>query len=386
MSKRIGSIDFFRGLCIIWIIFGHLFVWWMEYSLVPFFYDSIVPLFEPLGAAGFIFISGVSLQYSYSKKLNTEDKKTIINERILRNTYFIRATILLIIALFFNIGTFIQEPGKSHILSWWILFTISIILYLYWPLMKTSIYTRLIIGILVLILNPILQTILKIYSTTSPIVNFINQLLYPLDDRQNPLIPFLPFFIFGSCFGDLIKRIDFSTKENNNIFLIQFSSPMVLISIILVLFGIFFQFPLFILRNSYTWVIYSLGLMIFVFTLLITIEKFAIFNYDSRFNFLYYYSYYSFSIFLAQFLLMLIPVPPLNIFNFWFFYFIAMSLMTIIIKLTHDKIKGLFSIKYLMSRTSEFLALKIEEKFYGQKAISLSYLIEKLKTNISALE
>jgi uncharacterized membrane protein len=386
MKKRIGCIDFFRGLCIVWIIFGHLFVWWMDYSLVPFFYDSIVPLFEPLGAAGFIFISGVSLQFSYSKKLNTDEEKKKISERILRNTYFIRATILLIIALFFNFGTFIQEPGISHIFSWWILFTISIILYLYWPLLKTSIYTRFIVGLLVLILNPILQSILKIYSTSSPIISFINHFLYPIDDRQNPLLPFLPFFIFGSCFGDLIKRIDFGTKEDNNIFLKKFSLPMIFLSIFLILFGIFFQFPLFILRNSYTWVIYSLGLMIFVFTLLITIEKFDLVNYDSDLNFLYYYSYYSFSIFLAQFIFMLIPVPPLNLFNFWFFYFIAMSLLTIIIKMTHDKIKGLFSVKYLMSRTSEFLALKIEERFHKQKPISISYLVEKLKTNISALE
>ncbi|MBD3215416.1 MAG: DUF1624 domain-containing protein [Candidatus Lokiarchaeota archaeon] len=383
MKKRIGCIDFFRGICIVWMIFGHLFVWWMDYSYVPFFYDSIVPLFEPLGAAGFIFISGVSLQYSYSKKLNESEIEKKIDNRVLRNTYFIRATILLIIAIFFNLGTYIQEPGISHIFSWWILFTISITLFLYWPLMKTSIYSRFIIGILILILNPILQTLLNTYSTWSPLIHIINQFLYPIDDRQNPLIPFLPFFIFGSCLGDLIKDIDFNRYDNNKTFLRKFSYPLIFLSIFLILFGIFFQFPLFILRNSYTWVIYSLGFMILVFTLLIISEKFEFINFDSKYNFLFYYSYYSFSIYLVTFIFMIFPVPKLNLYNFWFFYFLTMSLTTIALKLIYESVKGLFSIKYIMSRVSEFLTLKIEEKFYNQEVIKISYLIERLKINLS---
>jgi len=384
MKKRIGCIDFFRGICIIWILFGHLFVWWMDYSIVPFFYDTIVPIFEPLGAAGFLFISGVSLQFSYTKKLNESFEQKKRSNRVLRNTYFIRASILLIIALFFNLGTYIQEPGLSNIFSWWILFTISITLFLYWPLLKLSKKTRFITATSILIFNPIIKFMLQTFSTSNSIVNVFYQLLYPLDDRQNPLIPFLPFFIYGSCFGDLIKEIDFNRKDDNKHFLKKYSLPLIVISVALLLFGILFQFPMFILRNSFLWVIYSLGLIILTFTSLITFEKFEIINFDSQYNFLFYYSYYSFSIYLSGFLLMLIPVPALNLVNFWFFYFITMALFTIIVILIYDKIKALFSVKYLMSRASEFLALKIEEKFYKHKYVPLSYLIERLKMNISS--
>ncbi|MFO7796646.1 MAG: heparan-alpha-glucosaminide N-acetyltransferase domain-containing protein [Promethearchaeati archaeon] len=384
MKNRIGCIDFFRGICIIWILFGHLFVWWMDYSIVPFFYDTIVPIFEPLGAAGFLFISGVSLQFSYTKKLNESVEQKKRNNRILRNTYFIRASILLIIALFFNLGTYIQEPSICHIFSWWILFTISITLFLYWPLLKLSKKKRFFIATLILFLNPVIKFLLQTYSTKNSIVNFFYLLLYPLDDRQNPLIPFLPFFIYGSCFGDLIKEIDFNRKDDKKTFFKKYSLPLIIISIGLILFGIFFQFPMFILRNSFLWVIYSLGLITLTFTSLITFEKFKIINFDSKYNFLFYYSYYSFSIYLSGFLLMLIPVPSLNLFNFWVFYFITMALFTIIVMLIYEKIKALFSVKYLMSRASEFLALKIEEKFYKHKYIPLSYLLERLKTNISS--
>lgn len=382
MKKRIGCIDVFRGFCIFWMLIGHIFVWWTESSIANAFYAYIVPIFDSLGAAGFIFISGLSLQFSYRKKLKKDIEVDKSEERIVRNSYFIRASFLLIIALIFNLGTIFQEPDKSYIFSWWILFTISVILLLYWPLLKLSWTMRAIIGLGILILDPILLNLLLAYSDISPLIEILYNIFYTPDNRQNPLLTFFPFFIFGSVLGDQIKKIDFNGSKSNKDFLKRFSLPLCGISIGMILFGILFQFPLFLIRNSYTWVIYGIGLQILVFSILLTIEKLELINFNSKYNFLFYYSYYSFSIYLLNFVLMLLPIRTLNLSNIWFALILVTVLFTLLAKVMYDKIKALFSLKYLISRTSEFFALKIEEKFYNQKPVSISFLKERLKRNL----
>ena len=68
ITERLKSVDIFRGLCMSWMILGHLFDWWIQpdYSWARMIMTIIL---EPIGASGFLFISGISITISYRRRL-----------------------------------------------------------------------------------------------------------------------------------------------------------------------------------------------------------------------------------------------------------------------------------------------------------------------------
>ena len=66
--ERLKSIDIFRGLCMGWMFLGHLIDWWIkpEFNWLESLTFSI---FDPIGASGFLFISGVSIALSYRNRM-----------------------------------------------------------------------------------------------------------------------------------------------------------------------------------------------------------------------------------------------------------------------------------------------------------------------------
>ena len=51
-----------------WMFLGHLFEWWINpkyLSLIPLLHN----IFDSVGASGFLFISGISIQLSYRKRI-----------------------------------------------------------------------------------------------------------------------------------------------------------------------------------------------------------------------------------------------------------------------------------------------------------------------------
>ena len=66
--KRLKSIDIFRGAGMVYIMIGHMIDWWSMPSEDWLFWYH-VSLFSALGAAGFVFISGVSTILSYRNRI-----------------------------------------------------------------------------------------------------------------------------------------------------------------------------------------------------------------------------------------------------------------------------------------------------------------------------
>ena len=88
--KRIKSIDLFRGLCIAWMICGHLSEWWMYKSLFGYLNTpgrSIFTIIDFLGAAGLLFISGVSITISYRRKQILRNSDQAFNFKKYRAEY-----------------------------------------------------------------------------------------------------------------------------------------------------------------------------------------------------------------------------------------------------------------------------------------------------------
>ena len=99
---------------------------WFKYWLFAFL--------VPIGATGFLFISGISATLAYKSNQQTQKLK----KKTMRKIYLLRAFFILIIALFFNFGVAIVFGGGNlaDTWSWNALQTIAISLLLAWPLLK----------------------------------------------------------------------------------------------------------------------------------------------------------------------------------------------------------------------------------------------------------
>jgi uncharacterized membrane protein len=386
MTKRIGSVDFFRGFCMFLMFLGHLSGWLMSPQAFEIQYIVIwVPL-EPIAkGTGFILVSGVSVALSISKKTNLYDDLYEEKARIVRNNSYIRALLLFVIALFINVIMMFMYPG-AKILDWWVLLTLSVCLLFAWPLMKLNVKNRIIFGIGLLVFNYIFFQILLYYEPSLNILAFLRDFLYSIDTRQNPFLSFFPFFIFGTVIGTYLKNIDFSRNDNMEDFIRKFSIPLVISSAISIIFGILFKYPAFLVTNSFSYIIYAIGLNSMILTLLITLDKFTNINFNSEYNPLFYFSYYSFTFYLLHYVFMLIAIPALSYWVFWAVFIVLFFAMTFLFYVMYRAIAGLFSLKYLISLSGEYLTLKIEEKYHNKKTMAFDNLVGKLKLNIRILQ
>ncbi|MFO7794640.1 MAG: heparan-alpha-glucosaminide N-acetyltransferase domain-containing protein [Promethearchaeati archaeon] len=383
MSNRIGSVDFFRGFCMFLMLLGHLSVWLM--SPAAFQIQEIfiwIPL-EPIAkGTGFILISGTSIALFFSKRkvdlIDPYDEKT----RILRNSSYFRAFILFLVAFIMNIAL-LSSSSNAKIYDWWILFTLSICLIFSWPLMKLSINQRILFGIVLLVFNYFFQQIL-LYGNFSDFSSFLLDFFYPSDSRQNPLLLFFPFFLFGTIIGSFLVEKDFGNNEDFLGFLKKIFLPLALPSVFSILFGIFLDFPNFLTTNSFSYIIYALGLNSLIVSILLTLEKATNINFNSKYNPLFYFSYYSLTFYLLHYSGMLFGFLSLNYWTFWLVFGGVLVILTVFLHIMYRFVAGLFSLKYFVSILGEYFSLKIEEIFYKHETSALDNLTKKLKLNISS--
>ncbi|MBD3213341.1 MAG: hypothetical protein GF311_12095 [Candidatus Lokiarchaeota archaeon] len=383
MSKRLGSVDFFRGFCMFLMLLGHLSLWWM--TPIDFRFQELtlwIPL-EPIAkGTGFILISGTSIALSFSKKKTDYSDLYKEDFRILRNSSYIRAGLLFIVAFLMNFAMIFIYPN-SKIFDWWILFTLSICLFFSWPLMKLSIKQRILIGLTLLVFNYFFYQLLLFYTPFSEFCASLMEFFFPSDTRQNPILSFFPFFLFGTVIGSYIKDVNVEKTENAKDFLKRITLPLALPSIVAIIFGVLFKFPTFLVSNSYSYIIYALGLNTLLITILLTIEKFKDFNWNSKYNPLFYLSFYSLTFYMLHYIFLLFAgIINLSYWVFWGVFWVIVVLFTIFFSLMYRLIAGLFSLKYLVSVAGEYLSLKIEEFFYNKKTNAYENLITKLKFNI----
>jgi len=361
-TDRIKSIDIFRGLCMAWMILGHLFDWWLkpEDRWIRSIMENIL---EPIGASGFLFISGISIALSYRKRLIKVKASEDYNYRMVRNSYLIRALFIFILAIIYNSTIAIRLNDPSMIWSWFFLLTIAVSLFLAWPLLKIPKVFRILIGILIIIGNQIIVSLLLPHEGNSSIYGFFFLVLYNGFD-QDPILYFFPFFLIGTVIGDMIFDTFYMNNEinNRNTYIRQFWIPTIVSGILLVIIGVLFEFPRFLIRKSFSWIIYSLGIDFCLLSILLFFEEFKIIKIKKSYRLLFYYSYYSLTIYLAHNLLYFLFLHQLNIFNIWFFVAAAFISIGVILRVIYKKWGGLASIKTQIGILSMNLTLKIEER------------------------
>ena len=361
IMERLKSIDIFRGLCMSWMFLGHLIEWWIrpEYLWVRTFTFYI---FDPIGASGFLFISGVSIALSYRNRLyRVEELKDLSYSRI-KISYFLRAFFLLMIAIIYNTAIAITINQLSWIWTWFVLMTAAFSLIITWPLFNLSKITRILIGVIIWFISQYIYLLLSPYQDQLNLQGIFYHIFFN-DYGQDPLLVFFSFFLFGTVIGDIIydinndKNLDTKKKQLKKKMII----PTSLISLGLISFGVLFNFPSFLSRSSLSWLFYAIGFDLLVLMILIILEEYGIFNTKRSYRVFFYFSYYSFTVYLGHNFLYFIFYQKLDLVTIWIAVVLTFLIFSLFLRQLYKKWGWKASLKTVLGKISSKLAYKIEE-------------------------
>ncbi|MBD3255898.1 MAG: DUF1624 domain-containing protein [Candidatus Lokiarchaeota archaeon] len=362
MKKRIKSIDIFRGSSMLWMFLAHLQAWWIRdedraYYLLTF------AIFDVIGAAGFIFIAGVSTAISYQNRLKKYENKEPPKSKIIRNEYVFRAFFILIIALIYNSMTAIGLQDPLRIWTWFVLLTIAISLFLCWPLLKLRKEIRILIGFGIWILHRILVSFLEPYEDVYSYYGILYFILYHTPDL-NPILAFFPFLVFGTVVGETIHEI-YSIEDLNmrkQWIKKRLIAPLLFFGGILIMFGIVYDFPEFFQHRTFPWLFYSLGIQLCFLAMLFLGEEFLFSHIEKSYKFLFYFSYYSLTVFLSHYLLFFLFSRELSLIRIWATILIVTILVGLVLRIIYKLLGSKASLKNHIGRWSLELAQIIENQ------------------------
>ncbi|MHA1190930.1 MAG: heparan-alpha-glucosaminide N-acetyltransferase domain-containing protein [Promethearchaeota archaeon] len=358
---RINSVDTIRGLSLFFMIYGHMILFWLrpEDQWLKYWLYAFL---KPMGATGFLFISGASATLAF--KNNEHTKKVPMTT--MRNIYLLRGVFILLIGFIFNLGVALMFEGGNlaFIWSWNALQTIAISLLLLLPLLKTSKTSRTLLAISVIILNQILLNILTPYNGQDSILGFLNHLLFNPSD-QYIILNYFGITLIGSVIGNIV--FDLSKIENQEKRAFLFNDKSIIytffIGIFILVFGVWFQFPNFLIFSTVSSVVYSIGLIIALLTILIVIEVLEVFKTKKSYKYLFFYSYYSFTLFLTHNLLLLLFFQQLNAyFTIWIVLVFFIIVLGYLLRIMYHKLGMYASLKAAISILSAFIVIKLEKR------------------------
>ena len=360
--KRVQSIDMIRGFCIFLMVLGHLLDWWI---IIPdrwlIFY--LFSFLASIAATGFLLISGFSAAIAFKSRIKKAETSTDITMTQIRNIYFVRALLLLAISLIYNTAIALAINDLRWIWAWNALQAISISVLLAWPLLRAPKNLRigLIIGLFVV--NEFLSPFLLTYSGQLNIYGVLFHIFYhPIEAFS--ILPYFAIFIIGTVVGDfffnftLIKD-SVERKESIKRVLIR---PILIIGIIFTSFGIIYRFYDFIYRRTLSAMFYSIGVILILLSVLLYLEEFEKIKPKKRYRFFFYFSYYSFTIYIAHDSLYSIFFQQLNAINIWLAAIGILVLITLMLKVIHNKLGIKVSLKAQLGILSLIIVNKIEQR------------------------
>ena len=236
-SKRIASIDFVKGLAIIFIMLAHTAGAWLSNSWL-FLYGVLFTFLDILGPSLFVFLSALSVVFSIRRR------KQSISEKAIRNRIFSRALLIIVIAIIFNIisieTTVKGYPFPLSIWGWNILMFIGLSQIFSYYALKLSKVTRVIIGLVVIFSSDAIREFL--YNGKGNIFIWILHFIVVSPSPMTPLLPWISICFISSIFGEYLYEAMMSgTKKDYK----KLFRTFLYWGIILVLVGMFLG------RNSY---------------------------------------------------------------------------------------------------------------------------------------
>jgi len=376
IMKRINGIDTIRGMSMWLMMVGHLMDWWIKQE----YYCHRLQMYailEPMVSTGFLFASGISAALSYKKRLSRIKATNTSNLSQLRNEYIFRALFILIIAFIYNFFIGLFYEGFYSLWSWYVLQTVGFCLIFTWPFLKTPIYFRLILGFFILTMSPLIFGFLKSYEGQANFFGYTFYFLYHPAD-QYTILSFFAIFLIGTVLGEVLFNLNAINNQNER--KIKYKNKFVITTLsfggLLILFGVIFMFPNFLIMRTFSSFIYSLGVVLVLLSIFVTIQEFQLITTRRSYKFLYYYSYYSFTIYLAHNFLFFLFSDEFNIVYMWVAIVITTTLLGVLLNFTHKKIGKWASLKagigIISSKLANRIANKSQYKFDNTKEITVS--------------
>jgi uncharacterized membrane protein len=360
--KRLKSIDNFRGIAIIAMIWLHLSEWSLSVESNSFL--KIPLLVTQYGfLVSYQFISGVSRFLFYKTGgLLIESSETIKNRKIKRE-FLVRGLLLLFVALLYNSVVAISTGRPSEIWSWFALLAIAISLIMITPLLDTSKKIRGFLGVFFLVLNFILLALLLDFKDETNLLGFLYHLLfYPVG--LHPILSSFAILLIGTVVGEMIYEIYYKDSIKNRLSILKkrLIIPSFLIGAIIITFIAIVNSFLFLNIPSFYGIVSTLGVCLIVFSLLVLIDEYEIFKPKKDFRFLFYFSYYSLTIYIVHNLLFFVFSKRLNALGSSIYIVSVVILIGLFLKFIYPKVGASLSIKKLISKLSSKFVKRIEKQ------------------------
>ena len=358
--QRIKSLDTFRGFIMLAMVWVHLSEWWLREEDI-WFSNATVPVLKLIFGPGFLLLAGISIALSYRKNLIKIIKMNDFNYNILKKEYLFRATFILVVALGYNSVVFLRTMDPLDLWKWFMLLTMSISLFIAWPLLKAPKYIRLILAVIIWILNYFIFNYLLPYQGQTNVNGIIYYFLYNSID----VIPFphyVSFLLIGTIIGEVIfdiYQID-NQKERKLLLKKKITVPSLILGVPLIIISVIFDNQLSLDRTSFIWIIFAMGINLILLSVFLGFEDFKLRVNKRRLKFLFYYSYFSLTIYLVHNISYFFFLNQLNIFQFWIFVTLYCLVFGLVLRLIHNKYGPKFSIKVQVSRLSSALAKRLE--------------------------
>ncbi len=297
---RVRVIDMLRGVCMFYIVFGHIAQFWLtwdDYWIFSFVFNFS----EVMGANCFLLLSGVAFTFSIRSRQEKERLHPKIQQPPLWKEVHARTLFLFLFAFLFNLMS-----GSQIFWIYFILQTIAMSRLLMLPFMKRSVRWRIYMTGVVIVLSPISYWLLYPQAGAN-IVQVIAFMFVFNQPFLDVILPFFAFFVAGTVIGE------FFWERRNTLFQAGYNEMKHLLARyggILFASGIFmgmfvtdwdygwvgvqftnlnplFNFsgvPLFLIRGTVPWVLMSMGAILCVLAFLCHIEHYPRIRYgESRF-------------------------------------------------------------------------------------------------------
>ncbi|MBY9008668.1 MAG: hypothetical protein KGD74_02225 [Candidatus Lokiarchaeota archaeon] len=211
-SKRIGSIDFVKGIAIIFIILAHAAGAWFTPTWI-FLYGILFAFLDLFGPSLFVFLSALSVVFSIRRK------KGEMKEKIIRNRIFSRGIMMIVIAVVFNlISIELTIEGYSFpatLWGWNILMFIGFSQIFSYYVLKLSKIARAIIGLFIIFTSDIVRQYLFQGKEAGDILSSVLHFIITSPSPMTPLLPWLSICFLSSIFGEYLYEAMMSgTKKD----------------------------------------------------------------------------------------------------------------------------------------------------------------------------
>jgi hypothetical protein len=199
--RRIGSIDFVKGVAIVFIIMAHTGGAWLDSSWI-FLYGILFTFLDILGPSLFVFLSALSVVFSIRRKKGT------LPEKVIRNRIFSRGIMIIVIAVIFNIVSIeFTIPGYSFPATLWgwniLMFIGASQIFSYYAL-KLSKISRAAVGMFIVFTSDAIRLWLFQGKEAGDVIISILHYIIVSPSPMTPLLPWLSICFLSSIFGECL--------------------------------------------------------------------------------------------------------------------------------------------------------------------------------------